>query len=1017
MKMIKCVNCGVENNKNAKYCKACGESMEPAPSGEITMTTGALAMEDVVIKDRFKVLRRLGKGGMGEVFLAEDLKLKRNVAIKRIIAGQLADSTTKIRFLREAQTASQLDHTNICTIFEIYDDDRYDYIVMKYIDGVTLDQIIKHKPLTIGKTLDIAIQICDGMVEAHAQGIIHRDIKPGNIMVDNRGVVKILDFGLAKFGSGADPKQGQGMESNLTEKGIVLGTVSYLSPEQATGKPLDERSDIFSFGVVLFEMLEGFNPFKDEEQITTLYNVINKEIQFTRQLPAELESIIRNTLQKDKKDRCQTFVKLKADLELMREHYSHIKNTIEEPGTEIIDMQEQEALLNEMRHLSDKENLGDLVHRIKRFKASTERVITGRKNRGRLLIFFLALAVIGVSTYFILTYKKEAPKPVVIEEIRPKFYVFLEPFQNNTKDKDLPDQLYFLLNESLNQFSRFKVIGRQDAASILGDNGGGAINLEQLRKSFPVEYRLTGKISLVNDFYTIEGALIPLGTGKKEQTLTITGQGKDSFLINQVDNLSKRLYAIFFPNAHETGATFKNVSALYGDQWETFLDFYKGNQYKKRWENENAKKYLGKTRDLLAAKFALADLNYFEGNRLKSLEYITDIINQADVLPNPLKYRVLALQARLNFDFPREVENLEKLKNEFPFSRESFLELGNAYFHHGDATKALTYFQEALKLDREYSQAYNRMGYCYAYLGEHASAIQALEDYRRLDQTANSFDSLGDGYFYSGDYIDSESLKGLAVSTDEKSIPWAFLTLADIRILLARYNEARSFLDKYEKMMNSRTESASVLVKKAYIHYINREYDNALKVINQSLTLHNSDDINDHTAEAHWLKGVIALAAGRSEDAHLESDWLEVFKEKYKLSGDNFSAPFKYYLHLDALIDESEKKFDAAEKTFQYLISLKPRLSYWITFFNYQFFHTDYAAFLMRRGRWADALREITLCLDYNGAYPPALWVKADVMEKTGDMSRFQVYKKIAGIYKNSAEENYLRKKLKEKSK
>jgi len=257
----------------------------------------------LIINDRFKILKKIGIGGMGEIFLAEDLKLRRQVAIKSIKKGSDSDSESKMRFLREAQTASQLEHTNICPIYEIYEEENNHYIVMQYIDGVTLDAIVKYKGLKIQKILDVGLQICEGMNEAHEKGIIHRDLKPGNIIVNKKGIVKILDFGLAKFRAGSDSMKTGIVNSNLTEKGIVMGTVAYMSPEQARGEELDNRSDIFSFGILLYELIEGENPFYDKEQINTLYNVINKDIEYSGKFSPQLVKLLTVLLKKKKGER------------------------------------------------------------------------------------------------------------------------------------------------------------------------------------------------------------------------------------------------------------------------------------------------------------------------------------------------------------------------------------------------------------------------------------------------------------------------------------------------------------------------------------------------------------------------------------------------------------------------------------------------------------------------------------------------------------------------------------------
>jgi serine/threonine protein kinase/Tfp pilus assembly protein PilF len=1010
---MKCRECGAENTSTALSCKSCGERLIEHSSEEITQGIDHLNPGEMFIRNRFKVIKTLGKGGMGKVLLAEDIILKRKVAIKTILTGTLVDSSAKARFLREAQTASRLDHPNICTLYEIYEENNHDYIVMQYVDGLSLDQIIKVKPLGIMRTLDIALQLCSGMIEAHENCIIHRDIKPGNIMVDKKGIVKILDFGLAKFGKDA-PSEAEAMaEKDLTEKGFVLGTVSYLSPEQASGKPVDHQTDIFSFGILMYEMLEGANPFKEDEQIETLYNVLNKEVQFTRDIPAELKAIILKTLEKDKKKRCASFAEIKNALEQFRLEYAKLKEkqTVNN-GTEVLHQEEQQKLLEDRQKSSDNEGLGDLVYKITKYKASTERVQTFPQKRARPLrwIAFLIIITIAAGGFYIIDHfvKKQniAPKPTA-KDTGPRFYVYLQPFENNTNERKLAEMLDYLLTESLNQFKEFKVLHQE------------SIDM------FKADYQLTGKISVLNDLYNIEALLSPtrstLTTAtdnhQKEKKLTITGKGKDSLLADQVDNLSKRIYTTFFPTENFQKFPFKKMSGIYGSDWQTFSDFYQGNFYKNRLEADKAKQFLLKADTLLITQYVLADLLYFEGSRNDAAKLVNRMTPHMDLFSDSMKDRVLGLKARLDFDFRSEIASLEKLKNNFPFSKEAYYELGNAYFHHGSAEKALEYYHNALELDHNYSIALNRMGYCYSYVGNHVKAIEAFEEYNRLDQSANSFDSLGDGYFYAGELGSAVGMKELAISTDEKSVPWAYETLADIEILKARYQEAEKMLAKYQQLRRSASDKATVLRKQAYMDYLNRDFKSALDKINRSLAAFDSAEINDNTAETHWLKGMILSASGQANDSRLELDWLERFKQKYKLTQENFLAPYKYYIHLDALLKEQNKDFAGAEENYKLLLAMKSRLSYWITYFNYQFFHTEYAAFLLRRQRYPEAFQEINRCLEFNANYIPALWLKAEIMEKLDDSQRMTVYHKIAELYGDATEKNYLRDRLNSKLK
>ncbi|MCP4153731.1 MAG: protein kinase [bacterium] len=1023
---MKCPKCGSLSVADAKFCKACGEDLIPTPSGEITERTDRQLLAQMnknLIKGRFKIIRKLGKGGMGEVVLAEDIKLKRKVAIKSILTDSLVDNTSKARFLREAQTASQLDHPNICTVYEVYDEQDHDHIVMQYVDGVTVDQILKVKTLGVDKALDIAIQLCSAMIEANEKNIIHRDIKPGNIMVDRNGVVKILDFGLAKFQNEAFLKKNEKNNSNLTEKGIVLGTVSYLSPEQASGKPLDLRTDIFSFGVLMCEMLEGENPFKEEEQIETLYNVLNKNVVLSKKIPEKLRRIIYKSLEKEKKNRYADFSQLRNELSEFRSTYAQSKAQSESsPGTEVIDYRIEKNLVQEIQKVSDREELGELVYKIKKFKAYTEKVYSTRagKKAAKWIMLPIILTAILVGGYFAaIHYLQEQNGNGIVAKPKGQFYVFLHPLKNKTREKGLSEKLNYLLTESLNQFEEFKVINRSEAASILGLSQTENVDLKKLAKKFKIQFILKGVIKKEANNYTLEGSLIPVDKHKKRSSLTFVGKGKDSFLIHQVDSFTKRVYRVFFPgkNFHDIGL--KKFSKIYGSKWTVFENFYKGYSYKNKMD-PRAKKYLMEAGGLVISQYYLADLFYFEDMRSRAVKRIKEIVpTKLHLLTEPMKCRVLALEARLNYDFKKEIENLEKLKMDLSFSKETFYELGEAYFHRANPEKAIEYFKKALNLDSDYSKALNHLGYCYSHLGKHAKAIDVLEEYKTLDESANSYDSLGDGYFFAGELLNSESFKEMALSKDEKGLYWAYLILADIDILKARFQKAEAELKKYSKLMPSKKSTADILAKKAYIYLLKKDYQKALKTIEQSLKSFDSLDIKENSAEAHWLKGLILLALEQDDEALLEADWLEELVGKYKLSKDNFLIPYKYFVHLDALCLEKAGKIEDAEIRFKYLMEMKNSLSYWTTYYNYQFFHTEYVKFLVRIGKNEDALSEAEKCLDFNRNYIPVLWEKVELLEKLerGADERIALYDRMAELYGESKEKNNFRARLKEKFK
>jgi len=206
----------------------------------------------------YRIIKKLGAGGMGEVYLAEDTKLARKVAIKLLLPKSAGDEQDRKRLIREARAAAKLDHPNICAIHEVGEEADANFIIMQYVEGETLARIIHKRHLELRESLDIAIQILSALSEAHSQDIIHRDIKPQNIIVTPRGQVKVLDFGLAKTVQRDQPVESDAeTQSILTEAGMIVGTAGYMSPEQAKGAALDARSDLFSFGAVLYECVTG----------------------------------------------------------------------------------------------------------------------------------------------------------------------------------------------------------------------------------------------------------------------------------------------------------------------------------------------------------------------------------------------------------------------------------------------------------------------------------------------------------------------------------------------------------------------------------------------------------------------------------------------------------------------------------------------------------------------------------------------------------------------------------------
>ena len=284
-------------------------------------TQSCVVLTKGTMVSHYRIIEKIGSGGMGEVYLAEDTKLNRKVALKFLPPHLCQDEECRQRFKREAQAAAKLNHPNIVTIHEVSDYQGRPFIAMELVEGLSLRDLAKGKELSIDRIIELAIQVCDGLGAAHGKKVVHRDIKPSNIVIDAYGRPKILDFGLAATQGG----------EHLTKTGSTLGTVRYMSPEQVQGKEIDQRSDLFSLGVVLYELIAGRTPFERDNEAATLKAITqdNPEplARYKSDIPDELQRTVSKLLEKDSAYRYQTAAGVISDLRRLK------KESISGPST------------------------------------------------------------------------------------------------------------------------------------------------------------------------------------------------------------------------------------------------------------------------------------------------------------------------------------------------------------------------------------------------------------------------------------------------------------------------------------------------------------------------------------------------------------------------------------------------------------------------------------------------------------------------------------------------------------
>jgi serine/threonine protein kinase/tetratricopeptide (TPR) repeat protein len=361
----------------------------------------------------YRILDKLGAGGMGVVYKAEDTQLKRAVALKFLPPELTRDDEAKARFLREAQAAAALDHPNICTVYEIGESGDQTYIAMSYVEGLRLKDMIEAGPLQLEQAINLSIQIAEGLKAAHDKGIIHRDIKPGNIMVTGKGQARITDFGLAKLAGG----------SEITSSGTLMGTVSYMSPEQARGDPVDHRTDIWSFGTVIYEMVTAKRPFRGDHDSAIIYSILHEEpepmTRVRQGVPVEIERTVNKAVAKELDSRYQSADEILAELRAVRNGSADLATVF--PGEP-----------------STPPPGASIASARKRFVSE----ITTALKRPRIMMLLAIIVVLGIGSFLLLTRRSGLgvdPRRVVVAD-----------FENQSDDKSL-DYLGPLISDWMTQ--------------------------------------------------------------------------------------------------------------------------------------------------------------------------------------------------------------------------------------------------------------------------------------------------------------------------------------------------------------------------------------------------------------------------------------------------------------------------------------------------------------------------------------------------------------------------------------
>ncbi len=785
----------------------------------------------------YKILEKLGEGGMGVVYKAHDTRLNRDVALKFLPHGLSTHEPERARFLQEAQAAAALNHPNICTIHDIITEldpngSGVQFIVMEYIDGKTLRSLSQSTINDQQSAIGLAIQIGEALHEAHMHGIVHRDVKTENIMINSKHQVKVMDFGLAKLKGSL----------KRTKTSSTVGTLAYMAPEQIQGGEVDARSDIFSFGVVLYEMLTGYMPFRGEHEAAMVYSIVNEDpTPIQRHLPdasSELDHLLKRALEKDPEDRYQSVQDMVIDLRRLKKETSRVHRT-----------EYSEERLGSRRRV---------------FRFPQQWMRRGAMSFGILVVLVLAYFLGWPLVRSLVSSGERIPVAVIT-------------FENQTGDPQydyLRTAIPNLLTTSLEQSTALRVttwermrdllkqLGKADVQVITTDLGF------ELCQKDSVKALVTGSFVKMGDMFATDVKVIDVESKVLLKSASSKGEGLGSILKVQIDELGKQISTGFGLPERRIATEQKPIIEVTTSSLEAYDLYLKGVREVENLAFQDGRRILEHAL-MFDSTFAMAHLWFgFACN------YLGDDAAQVAAFERAFRFSARATRRERLFiesfyargveaDGEKQYRLLKELEKEFPKEKMVHLVLGMQF----EQEDAVARFHQVLALDPDYGLAMLLLGYEYMKRGDYANSVTWLKRYSAASPgEPNPYDSMGDLYVSMGNLAEAGAnyRKALALKPD-------FLAtrakLAYTHALKEEYVEAVEWISKMrQEARDAGSQFNALLWRAVYEHWLGRDAS-ALVTLTSAIQMEKKEENRARVGMAKRVLGLVLSSRGEYQNS------------------------------------------------------------------------------------------------------------------------------------------------------